>query len=159
MAEIIGLTASLITLAGTGAKLADTLFKVANVIKSAEYEARLLAADIQIFSSSLTQLSKVLEWSHPATIQLGDITVVLINACKALIAELHLLIGDPLPYCSTNRPFSIAIIRFRFKWFMHGAKVTFLKSLIDSFKFTTLLLVSTMDLATAFHRHAPGSIA
>jgi hypothetical protein len=78
MAEIIGLTASLITLAGTGAKLADTLFKVANVIKSAEYEARLLAADIQIFSSSLTQLSKVLEWSHPATIQLGDITIVLI---------------------------------------------------------------------------------
>ena len=158
MAEIIGLTASLITLAGTGAKLADTLFKVANVIKSAECEARVLAADIQIFSASLTQLSKVLEVSHPATIQLRDITVVLINACKALIGELGILIGDPLPYVSRGRTFSIAILRLRFRWLIHGAKVTFLKSLIDSFKFTTLLLVSSMDLATALHRHAPESI-
>ncbi|KAF2676202.1 hypothetical protein K458DRAFT_424945 [Lentithecium fluviatile CBS 122367] len=158
MAEIIGLTASLITLAGTGAKLADTLLKVANIIKSAECEASMLAADIQIFSASLTQLSKVLEASHPATTQLRDITVVLINACKALIEELRILIGDPLPYMSTGRSFSIAILRLRFRWLIHSAKVTFLKSLIDSFKFTTLLLVSSMDLATALHRHAPESI-
>ncbi|KAF2111373.1 hypothetical protein BDV96DRAFT_181880 [Lophiotrema nucula] len=159
MAEVIGLTASLITLAGTGAKLAGTLFKVANIIRSAECEARVLAADIQIFSASLTQLSKVLELSHPATNQLRDITVVLINACQALNEELNIRIGDPLPYTSKRRFFTMEMLSLRFRWLIHGEKVAFLKSLIDSFKFTTLLLVSTMDLATALHRHAPESIA
>lgn len=38
IAEIIGLTASIITLASVGAKLADTLLKFANIIESTEYE-------------------------------------------------------------------------------------------------------------------------
>jgi hypothetical protein len=34
----------------------------------------------------------------------------------------------------------------------------FVKSMVDSFKTTILLLVSTMDLATELHRNAPESI-
>ena len=41
---------------------------------------------------------------------------------------------------------------------MNGPKVMFMESLVDSCKTTIILLVSTMDLATALHRHAPGSI-
>jgi hypothetical protein len=49
MAEIVGLAASIITFVGASAELARTLLKVANIIESAEYEARLIAADILVF--------------------------------------------------------------------------------------------------------------
>jgi hypothetical protein len=158
MAEIIGLAASLITLAGASAQLARTLLEVANVIKSAAYEARLIAADVSVFSSSLTQLSMVVEISHPKTEKLREITVVLIAACRTLIEDLRMLIGDPIQHDPARRAFSIPLIRFRFRWMKVGPKVMFVKSLVDSFKATIIVLVSTMNLAVAVQQGAPESI-
>jgi hypothetical protein len=61
MTEVVGLAASIITLGGTCAVLGRTLLEVANIIESAEYEARLIAADVSVFSCSLAQLSKVVD--------------------------------------------------------------------------------------------------
>jgi len=158
MAEIIGLAASLITLAGASAQLARTLLEVANVIKSAEYEARLIAADISVFSSSLTQLSMVVDTPHIKTEKLREITVVLIAACKTLIKDLRMLIGEPVLHDLTRCAFIISLIQFRFRWIKVGPKVMFVKSLVDSFKTTILVLVSTMNLAVVLERNAPDSI-
>lgn len=158
MAEIIGLAASLITLVGASAELARTLLKVANAIGSAEYEARLIAADILVFSCSLTQLSKLVELAHPETRKLREITAVLIKACDILISDLARLIGGPIPFHTTPHALLMPYLRLRFRWMMNGPKVLFLKSLVDSFKTTIILLVSTMDLATAIHGNAPNSI-
>jgi hypothetical protein len=158
MAEVVGLAASILTLAGATAQLAGTLLKVANIIESAEYEARLIAADISVFSSSLAQLRKVLELACPETHKLREITAVLVAACAALIEDLTLLIGDPLPLNSARRAFLMPVLRLRFRWLMNGSRVMFVKSMVDSFKTTILLLVSTMDLATELHRNAPETI-
>jgi hypothetical protein len=158
MAEVIGLAASLITLAGASAQLARTLLEVANVIKSAEYEARLIAADINVFSMSLTQLSMAVDLSNSRTEKLREITAVLIAACKTLIEDLRMLIGEPLQYDPSRRAFTMSMIRFRFRWMKVGPKVMFFKSLIDSFKTTTIVLVSTMNLAVVLQQDAPGSI-
>jgi len=158
MAEVIGLVASLITLAGASAQLARTLLDVANVIKSAEYEARLIAADINVFSSSLTQLSMVVDTPHIKTEKLREITVVLIAACKTLIEDLKMLIGEPVQQDPARRAFIISLIQFRFRWIKVGPKVMFVKSLVDSFKTTILVLVSTMNLAVVLERNAPDSI-
>jgi hypothetical protein len=157
MAEVVGLAASIITLAGTSAQLARTLLKVANIIESAEYEARLIAADISVFSCSLAQLRKLLELASPETDKLREITIVLIAACTTLIEDLTLLIGDPLPHNPTRRAFIMPVLRLRFRWLMNGPRVMFVKSMVDSFKTTILLLVSTMDLATEIHRDPPES--
>ncbi|KAI4604684.1 hypothetical protein J4E83_011037 [Alternaria metachromatica] len=159
MAEIIGLAASLITLAGASAQLARTLLEVANVIKSAEYEARLIAADISVFSSSLTQLSMVVDLPHSKTEKLREITVVLISACRTLIEDLRMLIGEPVQHDPSRRAFTISLIRFRFRWMKVGPKVMFVKSLVDSFKTTIIVLVSTMNLAVVLQRDAPDSIS
>ncbi|KAI4661485.1 uncharacterized protein J4E88_010979 [Alternaria novae-zelandiae] len=158
MAEVIGLAASLITLAGTSAQLARTLLQVANVIKSAEYEARLIAADISVFSNSLTQLSTVVDLPHPKTEKLREITVFLIAACSTLIEDMKMLIGEPIQKDPRRRAFTMPLIRFRFRWMKIGPKVMFVKSLVDSFKTTILVLVSTMNLAVALQRDAPESI-
>jgi len=158
MAEVIGLVASLITLAGASAQLARTLLDVANVIKSAEYEARLIAADINVFSSSLTQLSMVVDTPNIKTEKLREITVVLIAACKTLIEDLKMLIGEPVQHDPARRAFTISMVRFRFRWMKVGPKVMFVKSLIDSFKTTIIVLVSTMNLAIVLERNAPESI-
>jgi hypothetical protein len=157
MAEVIGLAASILTLAGASAQLARTLLKVANIIESAEYEARLIAADISVFSSSLAQLRKVLDLVCPETDKLREITVVLISACTTLIEDLTLLIGDPIPLNSARRAFLMPLLRLRFRWLMNGSKIMFVKSMVDSFKTTIILLVSTMDLATEIHHNTSES--
>jgi hypothetical protein len=158
MAVIIGLSAFIITLVGASAELARTLLKVANIIESAENEARLIAADISVLSCSLTQLSKVVETAHPETDRLREITVVLITACTTLIQDLAVLIGGPSPSNTTRRTFVMPYLRLRFRWMMKGPKVMFAKSLVDSFKTTIILLMSTMDLATTMHQIAPETV-
>lgn len=155
MAEVIGLAASLITLAGASAQLARTLLEVANVIKSAEYEAKLIAADINVFSSSLTQLSMVVDLPHSKTEKLREITVVLIAACRALIEDLRMLIGEPIQRDTARLALTMSLLRFRFRWMKVGPKVMFVKSLVDSFKTTIIVLVSTMNLAVVLERNAP----
>lgn len=158
MAEVIGLVASLITLAGASAQLATTLLDVANVIKSAEYEARIIAVDINGLSSYLTQLSMIVDTPNIKTEKLREITVVLIAACKTLIEDLKMLIGQPVQHDPARRAFTISMVRFRFRWMRVGPKVMFVKSLIDSFKTTIVVLVSTMNLAVVLERNAPESI-
>ncbi|KAI4679800.1 hypothetical protein J4E81_010317 [Alternaria sp. BMP 2799] len=159
MAEVIGLVASLITLAGASAQLATTLLDVANVIKSAEYEARIIAVDINGLSSYLTQLSMIVDTPNIKTEKLREITVVLIAACKTLIEDLKMLIGQPVQHDPARRAFTISMVRFRFRWMRVGPKVMFVKSLIDSFKTTIVVLVSTMNLAVVLERNAPESIS
>ncbi|KAH6875014.1 hypothetical protein BKA58DRAFT_437013 [Alternaria rosae] len=159
MAEIIGLAASLITLAGASAQLARTLLEVANVIKSAEYEARMIAADISVFSSFLTQLSMVVDLPHTKTEKLREITVVLIAACRTLIEDLRMLIGEPVQRDTARLAFTMSLLRFRLRWMKVGPKVMFVKSLVDSFKTTIIVLVSTMNLAVVLQRDTPESIS
>lgn len=150
MAEIIGLTASLITLAGVGAKLATTLRDATDALNSADHEARLIAADISIFASSLVQLSKtipmVANYDIPEAGRLLEITEVLVLACTSLVDELQRYIGDPVGLRMRGGLWMRAL-GWHFRWFFQRGKVGFVRSLMDSFKSTLVFLVSTMDLA------------
>jgi hypothetical protein len=157
MAEVIDLAASILTLAGASAQLAKTLLKVANIVECAEYEARLIAADISVFSCVLFQLRKVLDLACTETDKLREITVVLIAACKTLIEDLTLLIRAQIPSDPARRKYHMPVLRLGFRWLINESKIMFVKSLVDSFKTTIILLVTTMDLATEIHRNAPDS--
>jgi hypothetical protein len=154
VAEIIAFTASLITLAGVGAKLADTLRNVVNTLRSAEYEAELIAADISTFACLLTQLSKIIsDREIPEAKQLHEIVEVLIPACSVLIDELKKLIGDPMDF-RIKHSLWMRVLSIRFKWLVQRPKVAFVKSLVESLKLTLVFLVSTMDLAVVIHQGA-----
>jgi hypothetical protein len=60
MAEI-GLIASIVQIAGIGAKVSITLFQIASALGSAGYEVRFVAADISALSLVLTHLSALFE--------------------------------------------------------------------------------------------------
>lgn len=155
MAEIVGFTASLVTLAGLGAKLADTLRNTVSTLRSAEYEAGIITADISIFACSLTQLSKIIsDHDVPEAERLHEIVGVLIPACSALIGELQKLIGDPMDLRMRNSLW-LRALGVRFKWLLQGSKVAFVKNLMESFKMTLILLVSAMDLAVVIQKDAP----
>ncbi|PVH90590.1 hypothetical protein DM02DRAFT_429900 [Periconia macrospinosa] len=157
MAEIIGLTASLITLAGLGTKLAKTLRDATDALNSADHEAHLIAADISIFASSLVQLSKTLpmvaNYDIPEAEKLLEVTEVLVLACSSLVDELQRYIGDPVVLRMKGGMWMRAL-GWHFKWFFQMAKVAFVKRLMESFKSTLVFLVPTMDLAVGIQQDA-----
>jgi hypothetical protein len=151
MAEFV---ASLIGIASLGAKVSLTLHKVASTLQSAQADARLIAADISIFTCTLTQLSKTISHCNvPEAAQLFEIAQVLVPACSALVNELQKLIGNTDLY-QMKGAFWMQILALRFRWLLNGPKVAFVKSLLESFKSTLVLLVSTMDLAVVMHQDA-----
>jgi hypothetical protein len=101
------LGASISTLTGTCAALGRILLIAANIMESAEYEARLIAAHVFIFSCSLTKLNKV--------VKLQKITGMLIAAYITFMEHLTVLIGDSLPHHTSCRMFVIPLLRLRFR--------------------------------------------
>ncbi|KAJ4357665.1 Vesicle-Associated Membrane Protein 8 [Didymosphaeria variabile] len=155
MAEFV---ASLIGIAGLGAKVSITLHKVVSTLNSAQNDARLIAADISIFTCTLTQLSKTIsDCNVPEAAQLFEIAQVLVPACSTLVHELQRLIGNTELY-QMKGAFSVHLLALRFKWLLNGPKVTFVKSLLESFKSTLVLLISTMDLAVVMHQDAQSDV-
>jgi len=100
----------------------------------------------------------IVDVPHCRTEKLREITVVLIAACRTLIEDLNMLIGEPVQRDTARLAFTMPILRFRLRWMKVGPKVMFVKSLIDSFKTTIIVLVSTMNLAVVLERNAPESI-
>jgi hypothetical protein len=107
MAEVVRLGASISTLTGTCAALGRILLIAANIVESAEYEARLIAAHIFTFACSLTKLTKV--------VKLPKITGMLITACTTFMEHSSVLIGDSLPHNTICRTFVIPLLRLRFR--------------------------------------------
>lgn len=151
MAEFV---ASLIGIASLGAKVSLTLHQVVSTLQSAQNDARLISADISIFTCTLTQLSKTISSCNvPEAAQLFEIAQVLVPACSALVNELHKLIGNTELY-QMKGSFWMHVLALRFRWLLNGPKVAFVKSMLDSFKSTLVLLISTMDLAVGIHQNA-----
>lgn len=157
MAEIIGLTASLITLAGLGAKLSKTLRDASDTLNSGAEEARLLSADISVFAMALTQLSKMIPMLStlevPETQHLQELVEVLIPACLSLVDELSKYIGDPAMLKRKGNVW-VRALGWHFRWFSQRPRVMFVKALMESFKSTTTLLLAVMDLAVVIHQGA-----
>jgi len=151
MAEAIGLVASIVALAGAGAKIALTLYDVADSIGSAGKEARLIATEVSLFSQSLNAVSKSLGRSSGENGCLKEIARVVTKACESLLEELRSLLTELL---SLPRSKSASYCK-RIKWIFKKPKVCAIRASIESFKATLILLVATMDSAEASYKNAP----
>jgi hypothetical protein len=153
MAEI-GLVASIIGLAGAGAKLALILFQIADSIGSAGREARAVATEVSLFSQSLNAVSKCLEKKHEERNCLNEIAVVVTKACESLLDDLRAVLKQLAP----SARFTFLTYCHRVRWILQKPKVNAMRSSVESFKSTLILLVTTMDSVEATHHNAPSAI-
>ena len=152
MAEV-GIAASIITLAGAFANLGMTFYSVA------DREARVIANKISLYSHSLTALSKLLDRQTSESIQLSDVARNLITVSESVLAHLSRLTRDLVPKRSSKAQKStMSNFVARVGWLLRKPKVVFIRSSIESFKATLVLLVATMDYTEAVDRKASESI-
>ena len=158
MAEL-GLIGSIISLAGVGAKLGMMLYTIADGVGSAGKEARIIAAEVSIFSQSLTTLSKSLERPVSEAIRFREVAETLIATCRVVVDQLSKLCDDLSPSCClTRRRSKIANLGARFEWILQKPKVAFMRDSISSFKTSLVLLVASMDYSEALDHKAPEEI-
>lgn len=158
MAEI-GLVSAIIALAGAGAKLGIQLYAIADSVGSAGREARMIAAEVSVFSQSLTALSKTLERRTSEGERLQEIAQSLLNGCQAVLLQLSELTAElaPVSYSKFQHGAVMSLVA-RVKWLLQKPKVEFIRRSIDSFRSTLILLVTSMDLTEALDRKAPEEI-
>lgn len=141
MAEL-ALLASIVQLADIGAKLSINLFSIAESIRSASADARMIAVEVSLFSASLRSLGKCLDNRLADNRALRETTTCLMTSCKSIVQEVSALASgfDGKPSKSAARLLS------GFRWTYKKSRISFLRSSLESLKTTMLLLIASVNL-------------
>lgn len=146
MAELAFL-ASIIQLADIGAKLSINLFSIAESVRSASADARMIAVEVSLFSTSLRSLGRCLENRLADNEALRDTTTSLMTSCKNIVQEVSALASgfDGKPSKTAARLLS------GFRWTYKKSRISFLRSSLESLKSTMLLLIASVNLEDTTH--------
>lgn len=153
MAEI-GLVASIVNIAGAGAQLSLTLYRIAETVGSAGFEAQIIAAETSLLSQSLTQLSKTLN-GRTNDNELHGIVRGVMKQCRSVLRELRRLTKEIVPAKSQSHQPSNPGFMARLRWLLRRPKVLFLRTCICSFSTNLNLLVTSLDYKDAVERNLP----
>lgn len=149
MAEI-GLIASIIGVAGAGAKLSIAIFDIASTIGAAGKELQDLSTEISLLCSVFKQLELLLSLAHFRYSNAAvDTTRKILERCKEVFNELDDVVKDLWPR-KNNDLGGIPSVNFvtRVKWLgFRNSKVKLIKSTLESYKLTLGIMLSTMQLA------------
>lgn len=140
MAEL-AFIASVVQLADIGAGLALNLFSIAESVKSAASDARLIATEVTLFSNSLRAVGKSLDGKLESNNSLKQMVESLMTSCKDIIHELSGY-ANSLAVQSGHQ----AKLFGGLKWTFKKPRVNFLRSLLESLKSSMLLLIASIDL-------------
>jgi hypothetical protein len=143
MAEL-ALAASIIQLADIGAKLSLNLFGLADSVRSASSEARLIATEVSLFSHALRSLGKTLEKKLGKNKSSKRIARRILKSCRGIIVELSALADE-----IEAQHGGMARLVNGFKWTFKRTRVTFLRTSLESLKSTMLLFLASIELAKA----------
>lgn len=149
MAEI-GLIASIIGVAGAGAKLSIAIFDMASTIGGAGKELQDLSTEISLLCSVFKQLETLLLHAHfRYSNAAADTTRKILERCKEVFNELDDVVKDLWPRKNDGMA-GIPSVDFvtRVKWLgFKSSKVKLIKSTLESYKLTLGIMLSTMQLA------------
>ena len=150
MAEI-GLIASIIGVAGAGARISITLFKMANTLGSAGHEVRFVAADTNALSLVLTNLSRTLKQKRVAAEEGEENATAILILCRSIIADSELLYQklEPLVSGSTN---AVNETLLKVRWLFEKTKFAAHRQSLEALKSTLGLLISTIMLSASTGR-------
>ncbi|KAL9615634.1 MAG: hypothetical protein Q9160_009361 [Pyrenula sp. 1 TL-2023] len=148
MAEI-GLVASIIGVAGAGAKVSLTLFQIANALGSAADEVRFIAADTNALSLVLTNLSNVLRVRRAIAASEGEeIAGATLLLCRSILESTDELVSCLSPLLERSC-FTATQAALRLRWLFEKSKFMAHRQSLESLKSTLNLLVSTISFAAA----------
>lgn len=156
MAEI-GLIASILAIAGAGAKISLGLYEFASDIGSAGKEVRFIARDTNAFSQALTSLSQVLNGgtasSERARLIVGDLIVL----CRDILDDSAMLLKVLQPLVKLSGSHRNRLV-LRIRWLFEKSKFVFHRQSLESLKATLTLLVSTITYVDASSSNVPEAI-
>ncbi|KAF2681412.1 hypothetical protein K458DRAFT_420584 [Lentithecium fluviatile CBS 122367] len=147
MAEVIGLAASIVQIAGAGVQLSTTLYNFVGAASRADSDIADIADDVQLTANTLDSVGKVFE-------RVGGKCVVskkaiqdaesLIKRCEAVFGEIHQMIDKRRKMGKDGKKLSTL---GKFSWPLKEPRVELLRKRLDSLKASLQLLLQVLLLA------------
>jgi hypothetical protein len=148
MAELVGLAASIIQIAGVGVKLSTTLYNFVGSATRADQEITDIAGDVEITANALDSVGKVFEDEDaPSVVSKKAIEHAnsLIKRCEAVFREIHEVI-DKRRKISKDGKKSLSALG-KLSWPMKEQKIELLRRRLESLKNSLILLFHVLQLA------------
>jgi len=147
--EAIGAIASIIGIAGAGAKLSIVLFEFASAVGSAGQEVRQIAIEISLFCSVLKQLQSTLAKAKAFRYSLSAIetTQEILDRCQEVFNEIEGIVNSLRKGGGERSPEATQDWVVRIKWTFKRSQVQLLRSTLESCKVTLHIMLSTLDFA------------
>jgi len=148
MAEI-GAIASIIGVAGAGAKLSIMLFEFASSVGSAGAEVKRIGIEISLFCSVLKQLQSTLTKAKAYRYSLSalETTQEVLDRCQDVFEEIEGIV-DGLRKRGTGEAVETSMgLIARVKWTFKRSKVQVLRTTLESCKITLHLMLTTLEFA------------
>jgi hypothetical protein len=147
MAEI-GAIASIIGVAGAGAKLSIVLFDFASTVGSAGLEIRQIGTEISLFCSVLVQLQSTLTRAkgYRYSISAIDTTQQILDRCQQVFKDIDSIVDGLRKPGAKPGEASVDLVA-RVKWTLKRSKVQLLRTTLESCKITLHLMLTTLDFA------------
>lgn len=167
MAEVIGLVASLITVAGVGAKLANKLLKLGDRYIVADHQLNRVACNIAMFSTTLKHFASVAQANQDLLSSEGrEIATLLMEQIDGVFGDFTNMAvkvrqsfpnADKPVVAGGTRPRRASIIK-KVKAFFEAPQVNTLLAELEYLKSTFSLLIGTLTLAVTTARARKESI-
>ncbi|ORY17268.1 hypothetical protein BCR34DRAFT_51250 [Clohesyomyces aquaticus] len=150
MAEAVGLAASIIQIAGAGAKLSTTLYQFVSSAARADQEINDIAGDVQVTASALESVGEVFGNENASCVvskrAIQDANS-LIKRCETVFTDIHELIDKRRKVCKDGKK-SLSTLG-KFAWPHKEQKVQLLRGRLESLKTSLNLLFNVLHLANA----------
>lgn len=149
--EAIGAIASIIGVAGAGAKLSIVLFEFASTVGSAGQEVKQIGIEISLFCSVLKQLQSTLNKAKAYRYSLTAIetTAEILDQCQEIFSEIETIVTNLSVGNRGNERSAESTRRFinSVKWTFKKSKVQLLRTTLESCKVTLHIMLSTLEFA------------
>lgn len=143
MAEI-ALIASVVGIAGAGAKLSIALYQIASTIGNAGNEVETIAREFNLFSSALLHLSEAYGLDTAVSDTARRITEDLVSVCDTILEDGKKLLETLKPLTERVESRTKQVI-LRIRWLFQKSKFATLRKSLESLKGTLTLHVTTLS--------------
>lgn len=148
MAEVIGLTASIIQIAGAGAKLSSALYHFTTSAVRADQDITDIASDVELTSNALESVGKVFETEDAKSLvskkAIQDANNI-IKRCEAVFNDISELVDKRRKSAKDGKK-GLSVIG-KLAWPMKEQRVELHKRRVDSLKNSLVLLLHVLQLA------------
>lgn len=148
MAEVVGLAASILQIAGAGVKLSTALYNFASSASRADRDVADIADDVMLTANALDSVGKVFEKEDGKTVvsrrAIQDANG-LIKRCDAVFGEIQEVVEKRRKVCKDGK--KILSTFGKFSWPLKEQRIELLRRRLESLKNSLMLLLHVLQLA------------